>query len=749
MKKGNAFGGMQNLLNDYANLDGEPPAPKANTATNKLKAPGATLKPPAKTIGRSRSPANQKSPSGSKTNLKPPAKTIGRSRSPANQKSPSGSKTNLKPPAKPISRSRSPANKTPADHMVNSQSGIDYKSFQASIVKDILLQDSSKLGFNDPIDMNIGLFYKGGLTKVLTKKQASEMMTSEYLPYLKALQNNLVMNEEGFIVIDCNGDDVITDLDHYEKKNWVDSDFINNCEGYDWKELGSMGYDSGLYKNINPSNLIQGNIGDCYFIAALSVMAEQPNLISRLLKSNTPDSPKIVSAWLCDSGKFRSQVLDSMFPMNGSIPKMIRPNNEKIGTWQMFLEKAYAKLYGNYANLDLGHSTQAFRELTGAPTEYIDQDNQNEAWVTITTSLKKGFAISASTKSDLPQSSDVIAKHCYSVLEAVEISYKGGLKRFLLMKNPNGNMVKGNGTPLPKDILPLVEAKSALIKNLSNTAGMFWYGIMSVQKSFEVLSNCLIHPSYNCFSSFEITNKDENLGQFLYKAWAPKGTQTYISINRKNIKHFNHDKQDIKNLKYGVHRVIAFEIIENDIKILGNSFGAGQSVTTEITVNNQEFYIYVDNDYNSKVNLDLILSFYSNTPVHCEFLKEQSTLIRNDSQQKFLTSQLLSYAMKPNKKLEYKEFKKDDAKCQRYYGEMLGYVAFVYFNHGTSQTLTEDYSVSELKNCKLFYPFQKEKGNQLKVAPGSVAAVILKFGWDNNCSHVSRIGTVSLYAVDK
>jgi len=78
---------------------------------------------------------------------------------------------------------------------------------------------------------------------------------------------------------------------------------------------------------------------------------------------------------------------------------------------------------------------------------------------------------------------------------------------------------------------------------------------------------------------------------------------------------------------------------------------------------------------------------------------------------------------------------------------MLGYVAFVYFNNGTSDTLTEEYSVKELKNVDWFYPWPKgdKTKKHAKVKPGEFKATILKFGWENNCGHSSRITTGSMY----
>lgn len=43
----------------------------------------------------------------------------------------------------------------------------------------------------------------------------------------------------------------------------------------------------------------------------------------------------------------------------------------------MILEKAYAQLYGNFQVLDLGHANDALRDLTGAPSVYLDFKDKN------------------------------------------------------------------------------------------------------------------------------------------------------------------------------------------------------------------------------------------------------------------------------------------------------------------------------------------------------------------------------------
>jgi len=43
----------------------------------------------------------------------------------------------------------------------------------------------------------------------------------------------------------------------------------------------------------------------------------------------------------------------------------------------MILEKAWAKIHGNYAAIESGLTTECLHDLTGAPTKdlYMDEDN--------------------------------------------------------------------------------------------------------------------------------------------------------------------------------------------------------------------------------------------------------------------------------------------------------------------------------------------------------------------------------------
>jgi hypothetical protein len=471
--------------------------------------------------------------------------------------------------------------------------------------------------------------------------------------------------------------------------------------------------------------------------------------------------PRAVEAWLCDSGKYKPVLLDRLFPVtNHSLtPLFARPSATIAdGTWQMFLEKAYAKLYGSYKSLDLGHSSIAFNDLTGAPTEYIDLDDLNDAWFKLQRNLNKGYVITGSSltnPSEMDEKCNIAPKHCYGVLDAVEIIWQTREIRYILLKNPVGGNGESNGKSLPTELKVMLESKSLIYNDVMNNVGLFWVSLGDLKKNFEVLTSAKINSNY-CHSSLEVKNPDKKVTQFLFRATGVKGTQGHVSVFRKNMRFFTKDHVDIMKTKYGVSRIVVFQTKKNEkIEIMGYGFNSKQTSTTEITIDNEEFFVYVEMDYNISQNVDLTISTYSQKPINLEFMKEKSNHIRNDVSKSFLTALLTSYALENDRKsegkppLDIKEFKgKKGGVCKRIYGEMLGYVAFVYFNESESETLVDTLMEGEMKNISWHYPFTNynRNGNGCSVGPGKVFAVVLKFGWENNCSHVSRIKTNTVYS---
>lgn len=83
----------------------------------------------------------------------------------------------------------------------------------------------------------------------------------------------------------------------------------------------------------------------------------------------------LYGVYLCHDGEFIQIALDDYFPCSqdgGPIFSKCKATE----LWVLFLEKAYAKIYGTYDSIEAGMAGEALRDLTGAPYEYYKRDDK-------------------------------------------------------------------------------------------------------------------------------------------------------------------------------------------------------------------------------------------------------------------------------------------------------------------------------------------------------------------------------------
>jgi calpain-15 len=120
-------------------------------------------------------------------------------------------------------------------------------------------------------------------------------------------------------------------------------------------------------KEIDPSDILQGQLGDCWFLCAVSCLAEMPQLVERLILTKEVSEEGIYRVRICKNGEWQEVVVDDYFPCypNGE-PMFSRAHGNEL--WVLLLEKAYAKLHGSYKNIVGGLPHEAMMDLTGCPT---------------------------------------------------------------------------------------------------------------------------------------------------------------------------------------------------------------------------------------------------------------------------------------------------------------------------------------------------------------------------------------------
>jgi calpain-15 len=135
----------------------------------------------------------------------------------------------------------------------------------------------------------------------------------------------------------------------------------------------------------NPNDLLQGGVGDCWFLSALAVVAQRHDLIARLFVDTAPSRVGCYQLRLFLDGLWRTVVVDDQLPCisNPNRPQhageaglaFSRTNNQQL--WVCLLEKAYAKAHGSYHAISGGEISEALVDLCGMPTRTLHFDAPN------------------------------------------------------------------------------------------------------------------------------------------------------------------------------------------------------------------------------------------------------------------------------------------------------------------------------------------------------------------------------------
>ena len=181
-----------------------------------------------------------------------------------------------------------------------------------------------------------------------------------------------------------------------------------------------MSYPKIFEDDIDPNDIKQGYLPDCWFLSALSCLAERPALVRRLILTQEYNKEGIYRVRMCKNGEWHIVTIDDYIPcyFNGG-PMFSRANGDEL--WVMLLEKAYAKLHGCYYSLRYGFTHHGMLDLTGCPTFNIIFPKDKPDFETIQEEAEEIW--SKILESDEQGKSCFHKISCFNALNIFEISY--------------------------------------------------------------------------------------------------------------------------------------------------------------------------------------------------------------------------------------------------------------------------------------------------------------------------------------
>lgn len=311
--------------------------------------------------------------------------------------------------------------------------------------------------------------------------------------------------------------------------------------------------------NIDPSEISQGNIPNCYLISSISAIAEFPEVVARIFNTRKGNSQGLFSLNLCINGKWKEVIIDGFIPVdkNNRIKFAESPSG---AMWPLLLEKAFAKVYGGYWNIGgAGVPCRALKDLTGAPTEFIKTSSltDTELYDRIKEADFNEYIMVAPTNNEpnlVETNLGMIPWHAYTVISAMKINEEMVVK----LRNPHGKGEwRGDWSDNShKWTQELRDKHDAQIKD----DGIFFMPIRNFKKNFQELEICHYNPEL--ILSQRPLSPDDMEGLKAWKIKIPEEGDYYFSLNQPDNRY-----EKIEKMKYT--SIIMFKNISGRMKYVG------------------------------------------------------------------------------------------------------------------------------------------------------------------------------------
>eukprot|EP00397_Hematodinium_sp_SG-2012_P015242 GEMP01015518.1.p1 GENE.GEMP01015518.1~~GEMP01015518.1.p1 ORF type:complete len:652 (+),score=147.83 GEMP01015518.1:91-2046(+) len=341
------------------------------------------------------------------------------------------------------------------------------------------------------------------------------------------------------------------DVDAQNPATFVDEEFPPNkqCVGdvpvnwdnVEWIRCGDLvrGESMVLFDKIEPTDLLQGEVGDCWLVAAIAGLAEFPSAVMELFpyKKATKDGKYEVRLYDVRISDFVIITIDDYVPCRKRAwweqrghPLFAKAVGNEL--WAILIEKAIAKFAGSFGDLNGGQTGWAWQCLTGC-TKQVMMSKKPDGWAKFIVDAKvqreemaqgdrrslpffrkvrddkrdtealfytlvkgdlKGYLMSASIGGDeveFERTDGLVERHAYTVIQVIEIEDQ----RLLKLRNPWGNSKEWNGSWSDEsDLWQKHEGIRTALNHVVADDGTFW---MNFEDFREIFTGVNICPSEN------------------------------------------------------------------------------------------------------------------------------------------------------------------------------------------------------------------------------------------------------------
>nr|XP_020762435.1 calpain-3 isoform X10 [Odocoileus virginianus texanus] len=250
----------------------------------------------------------------------------------------------------------------------------------------------------------------------------------------------------------------------------------------------------------NRTDICQGDLGDCWFLAAIACLTLNKRLLFRVIphdQSFTENYAGIFHFQFWRYGDWVDVVIDDCLPTYNN-QLVFTKSNHRNEFWSALLEKAYAKLHGSYEALKGGNTTEAMEDFTGGVTEFFEiKDAPRDMYKIMKKAIERGSLMGCSIDTIVPvqyetrMSCGLVKGHAYSVTGLEEALYKGEKVKLVRLRNPWGQVEwNGSWSDSWKDWSYVDKDEKARLQHQVTEDGEFWMSYSDFIYHFTKLEIC-------------------------------------------------------------------------------------------------------------------------------------------------------------------------------------------------------------------------------------------------------------------
>ena len=383
----------------------------------------------------------------------------------------------------------------------------------------------------------------------------------------------------------------------FDKSGWIlpedalDDDVLG-WESFKWCRVEEI-MDSKDYSifidGIAVEDIVQGKICDCYFLSVLGSLCRFPQLVEKLFYFKEKTKEHIYGIYFYINGHKKLVLIDDYLPYVGvGFKQFAMSKSEENEIWVALMEKAWAKVNGNYIRIGCGGSpNEVFDVLTEAYSEEITiKPNIKDAlWNKLVEGAKKGFVMTAGTSgNDDVEDVGLSQGHAFTVLGIHEI--KG--EKVIRLRNPWGEgEFNGDWSDFSSKWTEDLKQK---YKYYEKEDGDFFMGYTDFMKYFVTMGFAKLHPSFSS-SKLKIKKNEATKCQLIKVTIPQDNTLVYFQLYGKNPRIPN------KNGEYPKTALSNLILVDKDFNYLEASAGNNMHICVESTLKKGEYYLFCDANF--------------------------------------------------------------------------------------------------------------------------------------------------------